>query len=472
MKRKFISLMMCMALVLGMAVPTFADTFNYTPINGPAAGADDGFEFEKDLVIPADAEVPEATFSYSVAPGTAVDAGTGTAKVLAGVGTPTIEDVEYAAGETASANMTLTTEGENKVATKKAQVDFSACEFTEPGIYRYIVTESGDNQGITNDPILTRTLDVYVENDEDATGSPAVLYIQEDVDAWIAANPDEDPADCPFAVGDVKTPAVPAGRGLKVTGYVFYEGTKTDAPSTTATEATGKSEGYRNTYETANLEFGKEVKGNFGSLDQYFEFTVVLGNMPEGTVLNVDLTDADATPHASDANEVTTAANPTKLTVGADGTVTQKFYIHDGQYIVIKGLPVDATYAITENAHDYTSAEGIEAADNDEGVAHTDAVSGTIGSKEGEITGYKNTQTEEEITVEEYEELSDEGKLGYEPVRGTADQNVKTGYTNTKDVVTPTGIANALTTFGPAVLIALVAVAGIVVFSRKKRTNE
>ena len=140
---------------------------------------------------------------------------------------------------------------------------------------------------------------------------------------------------------------------------MFYEGTKTDAPSATATEATGKSEGYRNEYVTCDLEFGKEVKGNFGSLDQYFEFTVVLGNMAEGTVLNVDLSDADATPHASDANEVTTADNPTSLTVGADGTVTQKFYIHDGQYIVIKGEQLLGCLSLQQRPDSFSQQEVI-----------------------------------------------------------------------------------------------------------------
>lgn len=448
MKKKLLSLLMCGALLVGSAIPAFADTFTYTPINGPSATSGDTFQFEKDFQMDKDANVPAATFTYTVAPGTAVNAGTGTAKVLAGVGTPTIANVVYTANEQASANMTVAVDGDVKTATKVAKVDFSSCSFTEPGIYRYIVTEGGTNQGVTNDPIPTRTLDVYVENVDAQAASwefgGQTYTTQHAVDEAVQNAITDNGTDYEYAgqhydsltdavaAAEADVVATPAREaGLAVTGYVFYEGTKTDAPSTTATTATGKSEGYTNVYDSYDLEFGKEVKGNFGSLDQYFEFTVVLGGMNEGTVLNVDLTDADATPHASDANQVTTAANPTSLTVGADGTVTQKFYIHDGQYIIIKNLPTNATYDITENAHDYTSVTGITAADNDEGVAHADAASGTI-----------------------------------------TDASVKTGYTNTKDVVTPTGIANTLTTFAPAVVIGLVAIAGIVMFSRKKKTNE
>ena len=42
--------------------------------------------------------------------------------------------------------------------------DFSKVQFTEPGIYRYVVTESGTSQGITNDADLTRIVDVYVND--------------------------------------------------------------------------------------------------------------------------------------------------------------------------------------------------------------------------------------------------------------------------------------------------------------------
>lgn len=386
LRKKVITCVVAAVTALSMTAISFADTFSYTPINGPAATSADTFKFNKNLTMDKDQAVPAATFSFSVAPGAAVAAGTGTVAVKAGVGTPTIANVVYTANEQASANMTVATEGNTKTATKVAAVDFSGCSFTEPGIYRYIVTESGINQGVTNDSTTTRTLDVYVVNHS---------------------------------------------GNLKVDNYVFYNGTKTDAPSATATSATGKSTGFTNRYAAKNLTFGKEVKGNFGSLDQYFEYTVNIGNMAAGSVLSVDLSDADATPHASDANQVTTAANPTSLTVGTNGSISQKFYIHDGQYITIKGLPAGATYSVTENAHDYTSAAGIAAADNDEKVAHTDATSGTI-----------------------------------------ANDNIKTGYTNTKDAVTPTGIAKSLTSFAPAGLIALLALSGLFMVSRRRKANK
>lgn len=374
--KKILVLCLSILTVLSMTVTAFAA---YTPINGTA----DGFKFNKVLSMDKNANTPAATFSFSVAPGAAIAAGTGTLEVKPGVGTPTIADVTFTANEAG------TVSDNTKTVTKQVAVNLSGCSFSEPGVYRYIITEAASTvAGVTNDATPTRTLDVYVQT---ATNG-----------------------------------------ALEIMGYVLYEGTKTDAPSATATTATGKSEGYVNTFTTYALEFGKEVKGNFGSLDQYFEFTLTLSGLAPGAVFNVDLSHADANPTATEATKVTVAANPTTITVGSDGTVTQKFYLHDGQYIKVLGLPNGAKYTLSENAHDYTSAEGISAADSALETAHTDAVSNSTG-----ITG-----------------------------------DVNTGFTNTKNAVTPTGIANAVLTFMPALILAVLAIFGIVFFSRKRKVNN
>lgn len=369
--KKILVLCLSILTVLSMTVTAFAA---YTPINGPGANDQNGFKFNKVLSMDKNANTPAATFSFSVAPGAAVPAGNGTAAVKVGVGTPSIANVVFTANEAG------TTSDNTKTVTKQATVDLSGCSFTEPGIYRYIITEAASTvAGVTNDSTPTRTLDVYVIDNNGA---------------------------------------------LKVDGFAFYQGTKTDGPPATGGNVEGKSEGYTNTYATYALEFGKEVKGNFGSLDQYFEFTLTLSGLTSGAVFNVDLSKAEANTSAG--------TNPATLTVGADGTVTQKFYLHDGQYVKVLGLPPGAKYALTENALDYTSANGITAEDNALQVAHTDAVSNQTG-----ITG-----------------------------------DVNTGFTNTKNVVTPTGIANSILTFMPAVIFAILMIFGIVFFSRKRKVNN
>ena len=366
----------------GMVFAT--NTFSYTAINGKAASAADAFKFDKNLTMDANACVPAATFSFSISPISQGIAGTSTtAEVKPGPAGATIANVVFTTNNSDN-SATVTTSGTTKTANKKATVDMSACSFTEPGVYRYIITESGTNNGVTNDSQLKRTLDVYVEDN---------------------------------------------GSGvLQIASYVLYTGEKTTAPAKAASTPTDKSTGYTNTYTTYDLTFGKEVKGNFGSKDKYFEYTVTLTGITQGTVLTVDVTNADATPHASDATTVTTAANPTSLTAGASG-IAQKFYLHDGQYITIKDVPANTTYSVTEASEDYTSAQGIVAADNADGVAHTGAVSGTL----------------------------------------TAD--VKTGYTNTRETTTPTGIFTPGITAG--IIIAAGAAAGIVSYAVvKTRKNR
>lgn len=138
--------------------------------------------FNKYLVMDVNANVPNATFSYSITPGTAIEAAGGNLAVLAGIGTPTVDSAVFTNGATTYAETEATTNNDTveftttnittdeKYAKETLTIDFSSVAFTEPGVYRYIITESGTNQGITNDSILKRTLDVYVE--DDTTGEP------------------------------------------------------------------------------------------------------------------------------------------------------------------------------------------------------------------------------------------------------------------------------------------------------------
>ena len=218
---------------------------------------------------------------------------------MAGVGTTDDNKIAYAQGDgTAQDDNAYVKDYDKateKYAKKTATLDFSACAFTEPGVYRYVITESGTNQGITNDADLTRIVDVYVNDASDDTGKKLTIagYV-------LHSNEDDDPD---VAMGD-------------------------DAGSTGAYVAT-KSQGFTNSYDTSDLTFRKEVSGNQASRDKYFEFTVKIAAAVPGTVYQVDLTGADATSgsNASTIAENTGKTNPDSLTIGEDGTVTQKFYL-------------------------------------------------------------------------------------------------------------------------------------------------
>lgn len=338
-----------LALALCMSMGMVSAATTYTPVNGTSCN------FNKYLIMDEGDSVPNATFSFTVAPGTAIAADPGTTMaVLAGVGSPTIADVTFAPGDA-----TATAAGSNidvartnvdrggaagdavqldageKYATKQATVDFSSVQFTEPGIYRYIITETANaahaSAGIIHDTDADRVLDVYVTDD----GTGALVVSQ------YVLHTEVGPVDATANYGS---------------GDVATAGTAID----------DKTDGFTNEYASKDLKFSKEVSGNQASRDKYFEFTVTVSGIADEDSYVVSIADdnnavtndgnADAT---SGSNAATIAANagktnPTTVT-GAQLKAGQKFYLQHGQSIVIRGLAPNATYTVTENAEDYKS---------------------------------------------------------------------------------------------------------------------
>lgn len=364
----------------------------------------------------AQAEVPNASFTYAVTAGTAkaydvagkkfaVLAGVDADKVtMAGVGTETANTITYKPGDKTLNDVNALVKDyetlSEKYAKKTATLDFSACRFTEPGIYRYIVTESGTNQAVTNDADATRVVDVYVNDASDnAEGREARIDYKLEIAGYVLHSNADD------------APDVSLGENNGSTGS--YVGTK--------------SQGFTNSYDTSDIFIAKHVSGNQASRDKYFEFTVNITDAVPGTVYDVDLSDADATTKTNAAtiadNEGKT--NPATLTVGADGTVTQKFYLAHNQSIVIQGVAKDSKYKVTENAEDYKSTPA-DAIDNAEGRG--DATSGTVAS-----------------------------------------EDIYTGYVNTRDGVIPTGV---IMTVAPFAAVTLLGGAGAVTMVMKKKKSE
>ena len=353
--------MLTMAMLLN-GTTVFADGTNYgSQIDGLKTTT-----FDKYLVMDKQANVPNASFTYEVNAGSAkaydvagkkvqILTGVDADKVIMeGVGTDAAKTIKYAPGDDVAQgvnalvkNYDSTTE---KYAKKTATLDFSACNFTEPGIYRYIITENNTNQqAITYDADLTRVLDVYVEDASTETE-----------------------------------------KKLTIAGYVLHSSESDiaagDDLGSDGTDPDGKSQGFTNEYDTSDLTFKKEVDGNQASHDKYFEFTVTITDAVPGTVYDVNLSNADATSKSNAATITENAGktNPDKLTVGTDGTVTWKFYLQHGQEITIQGIAKKSRYSVTEKAEDYKSTEA--------GVAdYTAPVKGTIESADLK-TSYLNTR--------------------------------------------------------------------------------
>lgn len=379
MKKKTIAktgaTMLTMAMLLN-GTTVFAAGSNYgSQIDGTKTTT-----FDKYLVMDQQANVPNATFTYAVTAGNAkaYDVAGKKFQVLAGVDADKI--TMAGVGEGADVNKIAFKKGDGsdthdttkdayvkdlaagkKYALKTATLDFSNVRFTEPGVYRYIITEGGTNQAITNDADPTRVLDVYVNDASTETE-----------------------------------------KKLTIAGYVLHSNVN-DEPDVAAGDDFGsagkytdtKSQGFTNSYDTSDLTLRKEVTGNQASHDKYFEFTLNIDKALPNTKYNVVIDGADATSKTNaatiDANAGQT--NVTSITTDAKGKATQKFYLQHGQQVTVQGIAKDTTYALTENTEDYKSTANTAANHVVTIKEDTDSaeVNGTIASTDL-TTGYLNTR--------------------------------------------------------------------------------
>lgn len=455
-KRRFVSisvaLLMAISIITTFPMSVWAGSNYEAELDNSSTNIT---TLKKNLVIENNANIPACSFIFKASAGDAVPATSTTLVVMAGVGTDKIKFGDETTGDgdgtitysaqnidlndttKVSDDVTITSnypDNNYYTATKSITLDFSKCGFTEPGVYRYIITESGSetNLGITNDDNLTRTIDVYVE---DATTTDSST--------------------------DTTT------KKLKITGYVMYVGTPTTGPSN-ATSGTAdindtnledgttvkadslvvanatKSVGFKNTYNTHDLTFSKTVTGNQGSKDKYFKFTVNISGATAGTIYDVDISKADNSIPAINSLNVATkseyagSSNPTSITVGTGGTSSTDFYLQHGQSIVIKGIADGTSYTITEVQEDYTPSV---------------TLSGDTMTGDNEQT---NITTGENINS-----ISDTALKN--------DTNV--AFSNNRSGTIPTGI---ILSVAPTAIIGLIVIGGIVflIIRNKKRKYE
>ncbi len=356
-KKNLLAILSAASLMAMMVMPVSAGT-TYTPVAGDATSC----TFKKYLIMDEGDHVPNVTFNFTVTAGTPIAADTVTKKmeVLAGVGDPKVTAVAFSSADTTksvadaaeidalseidvkrtasaredgkTADTGVQLEPGEKFATKGTTVDFSGVTFDEPGIYRYIITETADSAhgaaGIMHDNDVDRVLDVYVEDNGNNT--------------------------------------------LKVSSYVLH----TDAGNVTAGENNGsgdvspvadKTDGFTNEYSSNDLKIEKEVTGNQASRDKYFALTVKTTGADDNATYTVSIADdnnsatndgnADA---ESGRNSATIADNTEKINkqrvTGAELKAGVTFYLQHGQSVVIRGLAPNVRYEVTENAEDYKSA--------------------------------------------------------------------------------------------------------------------
>ena len=317
-------------LVAGMATtPICAAGKVYTPVSGTKT------TFDTTIYMKDAASVPNVTFKYGVTQGTAQNADTAGKNLavhkgndgITSTGLPTIADITFTAGDAKTAT-------DGTAIKKTGTVDFSGVTFKEPGVYRYVVTETGELQGITHEDKAhkqedrIKALDVYVT----------------DVDG-----------------------------ALKVSAYVMHD--KENAAAKQLDGADGavrlddKDTNFEHLLTTSDVVLSKKVTGNQGSKDEYFKFTVNIKGAVAGTQFKVDLTNADAETKTTGVN-TEKHTNPALLTAGEDGTLTQDFWIQHNQSIKIQGLAAETGYTVTEAENAYKTnivvgGDKTNAAEND-----------------------------------------------------------------------------------------------------------
>lgn len=414
MNRKLYRAALGLALATAAAgtMPVMAEGTKYVAVAGGSA------TFEKYLVMNANAEVPNVTFKFSAAPAEKIDASAGNLQVYAGLGTPTIADVTFAQGQDTYNTLQdlpkevtvqkedtkgttnkdkLTLESGEKYARKDVTVDLSGISFEEPGVYRYVITETPDAtnaaNGIANDADETRVLDVYVED----TGAGA----------------------------------------LKVAGYVLQNGDAKGAVAVDGSGATEKSKGFTNKYTTHDLTISKSVTGNQASRDEYFKMTVTLSGTANN-VYDIDYANADAKTKTNAINTVA-IEQPAKITVGAGGTVTQDFWLQNGQSIVIKGITDNASYTVAED----------KAVMDAEGYTPAAAISGKDTTKKDNSA----------VAMDTNYAVADDALNG----------DATVAFTNAKSGTIPTGIIMSV---APYAAIVLLGGAGATIVMRKKKEED
>lgn len=213
----------------------------------------------------------------------------------------------------------------------------------------------------------------------------------------------------------------PGGSTVIQSAYMMTTLSDTDTKVTDAT--------FTNTAVTnSDVTITNTVKGTAANTDEYFAYTVILR----------DGTGSYAIEY-SDSSD-TTYSNPTTIEAKPDGADESGYavtiYLKSGQSATIKNLPEGADYSVTQAANDYDSSSYL-ISDSDTASISTDS---TTDGESLEATG------------------------------SVDDANADTvAFTNTKGFVAATGItSNTL----PFVMIAAIAVAGVVVLLVKRRRRS
>ena len=131
-----------------------------------------------------------------------------------------------------------------------------------------------------------------------------------------------------------------------------------------------------------------------------------------------------------------------QIKVDGTGVVSVDYYLRDGQYVTIQGLPQGANYGLVEDGENYTSTTG------------TAKIAVPAVGEPGE-EGY--------VAAKTYDD----------PTSGTIGANdIYTGFTNTREGMLPTGVISTAVGSAGIAAVGLVGVIFGVICVKKKKSEE
>ncbi len=234
-----------------------------------------------------------------------------------------IESNHVLNGTTIKDNVTVLTG--QKYARANVQVDLRNITFNNVGQFDFLIKQTaGTDPAMTYDatPMMMRVFVVYNTTATGATATDKSLVIGGYV-MYTAS-----------AVTDTTTG--------QITSYTVNDGGTNKTTNT-------KASGFVNNYNVKTLEIAKTVTGNQASHDEYFEFDVDIKNaLQPGYMYAVNIKNADA---LTTINGLSTTAHTNRdfIEANATGEATEKFWLHNGQHIIITNLPVGTSYTVNEN---------------------------------------------------------------------------------------------------------------------------
>ena len=466
------ALLMAVVMVMALSVTAFAADLTNGEVGGyttaDTQNVDDKVvNIKKEITVynPDEALIygPAITYTYTLTPGTAgvsiTDATSDhesglatTTTTLAGVTTGVVINNSQTAGNASSAAGTiawtnadvLDASSTGTANYKNLTIDFSNVVFSQPGVYRYKISESAatyTTSGVveTNAPEGTRHaryLDVYVmrstlygkteDGSADSTTNAAYWW---KIYGYV----------CVYNDNDAITPDgdTPTAGAVKTNGFV----------SGTDGSANFKAD----EYHTYNLTVGKTLTGDATMNNHKFPFDVTWA--PNGASGTFQL----AVSTTGTAEVATTEGTPTKVggadaltTANKDGTPS----IANGGKVKYIGIPQVAYVTVTET-NDVVGTTYATTATETIGSGAASDVAWTGGSSV--LSTDKKTATMSPTANAIYAQAA----------APTADSNVEIQVTNTLSIISPTGVALRV---APYVL--MFAAGAVLLFVVRRRRHE